>query len=120
MYVDFGATTYMTYNLDNLSDLYVYNGANKIIIGNESQLKVTHIGNINKSGLKIKDILVVPKIIKNLLSVSKLAKDNSVKLEFDEFGFLIKDKMLGTLLAKGSNTGGLYQLEDNNLFALTT
>ncbi|KAH0698701.1 hypothetical protein KY284_012916 [Solanum tuberosum] len=57
------------------------------IVGNGSQLAITYVGNLNKSSLKVKDIL---------------------------------DKKSGTPLAKGSNAGGLYQLEDNNLFALTT
>ncbi|KAH0773730.1 hypothetical protein KY290_010867 [Solanum tuberosum] len=120
MYVDSGATTHMTNTSGNLSDLQIYNGTDKIIVGNGEQLAFTHVGNLNKSDLKVKDILVVSKITKNLLSVSKLAKDNSATLEFDEFGFLIKDKKSGTPLAKGSNAGGLYQREDNNLFALTT
>lgn len=83
---------------------------------NDSQLKFTHVGNINKLGLNIKDVLVIPKITKNILSVSKLVKNNSANLTLF---FCKKDKMPGTLLAKGSNTQGLDQLEDNNLFVLT-
>ncbi|KAH0730327.1 hypothetical protein KY289_001515 [Solanum tuberosum] len=87
MYVGFGETTHMTNISANLVDLQIYNGTEKIIVENGSQLEITHVGNLNKSGLKVKDIL---------------------------------DKKLGTPLAKGSNAGGLYQLGDNNLFALTT
>jgi len=68
------------------------------------QLAFTHVGNLKKSGLNVNDKLVVPKIAKNLLSVGKLTKDNSATLEFDEFGFLIKDKNLGTPLDEGYNS----------------
>ena len=55
-----------------------------------------------KSGLKLKKVLVVPKINKILLSVSKLAKDNYCTLEFDETKFVVKDKKTRTLLVKGT------------------
>ena len=53
---------------------------NKIIIGNGSKLDITHVGNIFGTGLKLKEVLLVPKINKNLLSVCKLAKDNCCTL----------------------------------------
>ncbi|KAF3671354.1 hypothetical protein T459_28432 [Capsicum annuum] len=119
MYVDSGASNHMTNNSGNLIDLKNYNGPDKIIVGNGSKLDITHIGNTTKSGLKLKEVLVVPKITKNLLSVHNIAKDNSCTLEFDESDFFVKDKKTRTLLAKGSSKDGLYALEDNNLYALT-
>ena len=50
----------------------------------------------------MKEVLVVPKLNQNLLSVSKLAKDNCCTLEFDETNFVVKDKKTRTLLAKGT------------------
>ena len=67
----------------------------------------------------LKKVLVVPKINKNLLSVSKFAKDNCCSLEFDETNFVVQDKRTRTLLDKGSKRNGLYALEDNNLYSLT-
>lgn len=85
----------MTNNIGNLSDLKVNNGTDKIIVGNGSLLNITHVGNTTKSGLKVKEMLVVPKLNKNLLSVSKLAKENSCTLEFDESDFVVTDKKSG-------------------------
>ncbi|KAH0768481.1 hypothetical protein KY285_004352 [Solanum tuberosum] len=48
----------------------------------------------------------------------KLAKDNCCTLEFDESDFVVKDKKSGKQLAKGTKKGGLYALEDNNIYAL--
>ena len=78
------------------------------------------LGNIFGTGLKLKEVLVVPKIYKNLLSVSKLAKDNCCTLEFDKTNFVVKDKRTRKMLSKGSKRNRLYDLENNNLFALTT
>ena len=47
------------------------------------------LGNIFGTGLKLKEVLVVPKINKNLFSVNKLAKDNCCTLEFDETNFVV-------------------------------
>lgn len=109
MYVDSGATNHLTNYKSNLSDLRTYNGTNKITIGNGSHLNITDVGNTTRSGLKDKEILVVPEINKNILSVSKLAKDNCYSLEFDESDFVVKDKKLGKQLAKGDKKGGLYE-----------
>ncbi|KAH0767910.1 hypothetical protein KY285_003781 [Solanum tuberosum] len=119
LYVDSAASSHMTHNSGILTDLKHYNGTDKIIIGNGSKLAITHVGNISRSGLKLKEVLVVPKINKNLLSVSKLAKDNCCTLEFDETNFVVKEKKTRTLLANGTKRNGLYALKDNNLYALT-
>ncbi|KAH0679283.1 hypothetical protein KY284_020368 [Solanum tuberosum] len=119
LYVDSGASSHMTHNSGILTDLKHYNGLDKIIIGNRSKLHITHVGNISRSSLKLKEVLVVPKINKNLLSVSKLAKDNCCTLEFDETNFVVKEKKTRTLLAKGTKRNELYALEDNNLYGLT-
>ena len=52
-------------------------------------LDITHVGKIFGAGIKLKKVLIVPKINKNLLSVSKLAKDNCCNLEFDETNFVV-------------------------------
>ena len=92
----------MTYNSDILPDLKHINGVDKIIIGNGSKLDITHVWNTSRSGLILKEVIVVPKINKNLISVNNLAKNNYCILEFDETNFFVKDKKTRTLLAKGT------------------
>lgn len=108
----------MTNNTGNLSDLKTYKGTNKITFGDGSFLNITHNGNKTKSGLKIKETLVVPKIKKNLLFVSKLAKDNCCTIEFDGSNFIVKYKNSGIQISKGTRKEGLYTLKDN-IYALT-
>lgn len=56
----------------------------------------------------------MPKIIKNLVSVSKLTQDNNIYFEFHHRYCLIKDKGLGRVLLKGMLKEGLYHLEEFN------
>ena len=96
LYVDLGASSHMTHNSGILTDIEHYNGPDKIIIENGSKLNITHVGNTSRSSLKLKEVIVVPKIHKNLLSVSKLAKDNCYTVEFEETNFVLKDKKTRT------------------------
>jgi hypothetical protein len=41
--------------------------------------------------LTLRDVFVSPSLIHNLVSVRRLTRDNSVSIEFDPFGFSIKD-----------------------------
>ena len=58
-----------------LTNVHKYNGTNSIIIGNGSPLPITGIGNSSvkqKSNvLPLYDVLLVPNLKKNLLSVSQ-------------------------------------------------
>lgn len=74
----------------NLPNLKPYKGSDKIVVGNDNELKITHTGMKVAFGLKMSEVLVVPKLKKNLLSMSKIAKDNSYTIEFDELYFIVK------------------------------
>lgn len=41
--------------------------------------------------VSLKNVLHAPKLIKNLISVHKFTTDNSVSVEFDPYGFSVKD-----------------------------
>ena len=47
-------------------------------------LDITQVGKTFGAGQKLKKVLVVPRINKNLLSVSEIAEDNCCTLEFDD------------------------------------
>lgn len=119
MYIDSGATTHMTNFTCNLSKFKTYKGKDRIVVGNGSELGITHVGSTKISGLKINEMLVVPELKKNLISVSKITKDNACTIEFSDSDFVVKDKKTRMLLAKGSMKNKFYALEENNLQALT-
>jgi len=55
---------------------------------------------IKLNNLNLHDVLYVPKITKNLLSISKLTVDNNILIEFDENCCFVKDKLIGKTLLK--------------------
>ena len=56
------------------------------------------------------NVLYVPEITKNLLSVSKLTADNNALVEFDANYCYVKDKLIGKILQRRKLRDGLYQL----------
>lgn len=59
----------------------------------------------------LRNILHVPQITKNLLSVQQFASDNNVFFEFHPDICFVKDLQSGKTLLQGWNRSGLYQLE---------
>ncbi|GMY38248.1 Zinc finger, CCCH-type [Fagus crenata] len=109
---DTRATDHITGN--NLHSLTPYTGSGGVMVGNGDILQITHVGQANiESGnksLQLNDVLLVPNIKKDLISVSKLTSDLPLKFEFDGDGFVIKDKSTNRVVARGTEKGGLYAL----------
>lgn len=85
----------MTNDALQVHNLFPYTGNDNIYVGNVSELLITCIGNstikTNQGHSKLKNALIVPKLKKNLLSVSQLTKDNECVFyfSFDSFSFLL-------------------------------
>ena len=60
--------------------------------------------------IALKDILLVPSITKNLLSISKLTTDNNLTVEFFGDVCYVKDTLRGQVLLQGLAEKGLYKL----------
>ncbi|KAH9648571.1 retrovirus-related pol polyprotein from transposon RE1 [Citrus sinensis] len=121
LYADSGATTHMVNDPGKISELKPYEGNDAIIVGNGDCLNISHIGNTSIdtgiSKLYLKNVLVVPSLKKNLLSVGQLTHDNSCIIEFSSNKFVVKDYQ-GNILAKGTKTKGLYALDEGHHAAL--
>lgn len=92
----------MVNSLSKLTNLKPYKGTDKIVVESESELNITHIGSGSMSCLKPNKVLVAFVLKKKLLSASKLTKENSCTIEFDESTFNVKDKRIGKQLDKGT------------------
>jgi histone deacetylase 1/2 len=114
-YTDSGATDHITGNLDRLHMREAYHGNDRVQVGNGAGLRISHTGysTINTAAKShvLKNVLHVPNISKNLLSVHKLARDNGVFLDFHPYYFLIKDLVSRKTLLHGRCRGGLYPIE---------
>ncbi|GJZ25888.1 hypothetical protein Tco_0570141 [Tanacetum coccineum] len=58
--------------------------------------------------LHLHHVLVTPNIIKNLISVRQFTRDNNVSVDFDAYGFSVKDYQTRRLLLRCDSTGDLY------------
>ncbi|XP_022040543.1 uncharacterized protein LOC110943095 [Helianthus annuus] len=108
--VDSGANQHMVMtseNMFNLVDVSDYNITVKH--PNGTNAKVTKIGCYKLSdSVVLKDVFVVPEYCVNLIYVHKLAKDNKLRVVFDEENCYIQDLCLKKTLVTGSQTDGLY------------
>ncbi|KAF7813162.1 Retrovirus-related Pol polyprotein from transposon TNT 1-94 [Senna tora] len=89
-----------------------YDGGEQVHIANGSGLAITHIGNSelisNSKALRLNQILHVPDVSKNLLSISKFAKDNGVYFEFHSNKCFVKSQGDNRVLLEGKIKKGLY------------
>ena len=109
----------MTADLDNLSINSECKGKGKLYLGNGNSLTISHVGSsfipTNTHSLALHNVLHVPKITKNLISVSQFTKDNNVIVEFFSDGCMIKEKETKQVLLRGFLNQGLYQLDTSQL-----
>ncbi|GJZ35730.1 ribonuclease H-like domain-containing protein [Tanacetum coccineum] len=110
--MDTGASSHLADNtcmLTSFSNLSIYPS---VFVGNGNSIPVTHTGHsflhTSHKPLHLNHILVTPHIIKNLISVHKFTRDNDVSVEFDAYGFSIKDYQTQKLLLRCDSTGDLY------------
>ena len=115
--MDNGASNYVTTEAHNLTTKAYYKRLDKLVVGNGSKLLISHIGssaiashNLSKP-LYLNNILHVPSITKNLLSISQFTHDNDVVIELYSNCCLVKDKNSKAILLKGTLKDGLNQLD---------
>ncbi|KAJ9552406.1 LOW QUALITY PROTEIN: hypothetical protein OSB04_016451 [Centaurea solstitialis] len=110
-YLDTGASAHMTPNA-NLDATSPYSGAEQVTIGNGTALNISHVGHCSISpSIKLLNVLVVPELTKNLLSISQLTSDLPVDITFSDHFFVIQKWDTKEILAKGRCNQGLYVLE---------
>jgi hypothetical protein len=114
-YPDTGATHHLTNNLQNLNiSSEEYSGQDQIRIGNGTGLSISHSDSASLSFSRrkflLKQLLHVPNMCKNLLSVRQFALDNDVFFESHSSFFTIKDRKNRLPIHHGQLKDGLYHL----------
>lgn len=105
----------MTSSSLNLDAFKPYNGNGKVIVGNSDALPISHLDSrFIHNKLTLLDVLVVPHITKNLLSISKLTTDFPVDVLFSNDSFFIQPRLTKEILANGRCKDGLYILEQGS------
>ncbi|WVY92073.1 hypothetical protein V8G54_037587 [Vigna mungo] len=104
--------------LNHLQILALYQIQTSLIVtvGNCNALPISHIGSHRLANtLNLLDILVVPGLQKNLISISKLTRDFPVDAIFTYTSFLLQQRGTKEILAKGRREHNLYALEDGTI-----
>ncbi|KAK0581443.1 hypothetical protein LWI29_013886 [Acer saccharum] len=121
-YPDTGATHHMTSTAP--PDSVPYSGNTSVLLGNGASLPIINTGNIPVSlgshTLSLNNVFHVPSLHKNLLSVARFTKDNSVSFTFTPSGYIISDLTSGVPLFQGQCKDGLYPFSQPQPCAMAT
>ena len=113
-FFDTGASAHMASNFGILSSPPEHTVARQIIVGNGHHLETQCSGTASiptsSSPLQLCNVLIAPQLVKNLISVRALTRDNSISVEFDPWGFSIKDLRTRTVLLRCDSSDDLYPL----------
>ncbi|XP_019100918.1 PREDICTED: uncharacterized protein LOC109132910 [Camelina sativa] len=118
-YMDSGATDHIASHPGILRSTFNSSNLPSITVGNGSCAPVTTTGegilNSPSRPFFLRNVLVCPAIVKNLISVRKFVTDNFCSLEFDPFGFTVKDLPTRTNLLRCNSSGPLYSFTPSPL-----
>lgn len=82
-------------------------GSNGLTVGNRQLLPIYHTGDsclyTPNSIFHLKEVLRVPSVAVNLISVQKFAEDNDCVYIYDATGFSIQERTLGRTLFPGQS-----------------
>ncbi|CAH9057854.1 unnamed protein product, partial [Cuscuta europaea] len=109
---DSGASHHAASGVASLQEFSTYDGPDEIHLGNGTSLPISHVGRTLVSTptrpLSLTNVLCVPQLHKNLVSVSQLCKTNRVSVEFFPSHFLVKEQPTGSPILRGENINGVY------------
>ena len=110
---DSGASSHMSASSNWLSSC-TKSPFPSIILGDGSSIPIYCVGQAqlpsSTKPLLLRDVLVAPALIKNLISVRQFTCDNLVSAEFDPFGLSVKDYLTKAEIARFNSSGDLYSL----------
>jgi hypothetical protein len=114
-FLDTGASSHVANAPGNLQSLHPLSSSTSVTVGNGASLPVTHLANssipTSSCPLSLRNVLVTPFLIKNLISVRSLTRDNNVSVEFDPSGFSIKDLRTNQVTLRCNSHGDLYPIQ---------
>ncbi|KAJ0490671.1 putative RNA-directed DNA polymerase [Helianthus annuus] len=111
---DSGATTHMLRSTNALNEAHNDAGNTFVTFGNGQSLPVSQIGNSKLNDIPLKNVLVVPNLTRNLLSISRLTNDAPVDVLFSNSFFQIQDRKTAAVLARGTCENGFYVLSQSH------
>ncbi|GJV93967.1 ribonuclease H-like domain-containing protein [Tanacetum coccineum] len=113
-YMDTRATFHLSSHTGNLQTSSLNRNFHSVIVENGSSIPITHSGHVQIPNpyypIHLRNVLVTPNIIKNLVSVRKFTTDNKCFIDFDPYGFTVRDYHTRQTLLRCDSTGDLNHL----------
>ena len=106
--IDSGASNHMTGSLENLSEKETIQGCPVGLPDGERVLACEQGTVTLEEGLELKNVLYVPKLKCNLLSVPQLTDEENCVVTFTDKLCIIQDRTSRTLIGAGERKDGLY------------
>ncbi|GKA87994.1 ribonuclease H-like domain-containing protein [Tanacetum coccineum] len=111
-----GQATVLPYaftTVNSLGEIFNTCMYSSVLVGDGHSIPVTNTGHsilptLTRS-LHLNNVLITPHIVKNLIYVCQFVRDNNCTIEFDAFGFFVKDFLTRRVLLRCDITGDLYQ-----------
>ncbi|GJR35128.1 ribonuclease H-like domain-containing protein [Tanacetum coccineum] len=120
--MDTCASFHLNSNASNLSTIFNQCLFPSVHVGDGNSIPVTNTGHIIilslHRPLHLHNVLVTPNIIKNLISVCQFTRDNNCTIEFDAFGFFVKDFLTRHILLRCDSSAISIQLPSCQLSLL--
>jgi histone deacetylase 1/2 len=115
-YTDSGATHHVTHELNRLTTKKPYYGTDFVHAANGKGMRIHNVGHAllptpSSKPLHLNRILHVPDSTSNLLSMSKLSRDNNVFIELHPYDLFVKDRDTREPVLRGRCHGGLYEIK---------
>lgn len=86
------------------------------MVGNFHSLHITHIGSvillITCGDITLPNILLVPDLKQNLISINQLTKKFPYVFQFTAYNFVVKHRCSGVLVAQKYKRGNVYILDN--------
>ncbi|GJW05934.1 ribonuclease H-like domain-containing protein [Tanacetum coccineum] len=110
--MDTGASSHLNNSVTSLSTIFNSSMYPSVSVGDGHSIPVTNSGHsilpTTSKSLHLLNVLITPHIVKNLVSVRQFVRDNNCTIEFDSFGFSVKDFLTRRVLLRCDSTGDLY------------
>nr|GEV25680.1 ribonuclease H-like domain-containing protein [Tanacetum cinerariifolium] len=110
--MDTGASSHLNNSVNSLSENFNMCMYPSVSVGDGHSIPVTNTGHsilpTPTRSLHLNNVLITPHIVKNLIFVRQFVHDNNCTIEFEAFGFSVKDFLTCRVLLRCDSTGDLY------------
>ncbi|GJW98048.1 ribonuclease H-like domain-containing protein [Tanacetum coccineum] len=110
--MDTGASSHLNNSVTSLSENFNTCMYPSISVGDGHSIPVTNTGHsilpTPTKSLHLNNVLITPHIVKNLIFVHQFVRDNNCTIEFDAFGFSVKDFLTRRVLLRCDSTRDIY------------